>query len=213
MGNCGTFLYKQLIERGKRVSRKIIYSQMVSLDGFIEGINGELDWSIPSDELFRFINKQEENIDAHLYGREMYENMSIWPSKGQSPNASQEEKDWAKHWMNVKKYVISSKLKQEDLKRNTELLNGDMVSSVLQLKGTTGRDVSLGGASLAREFIHHDLVDEIWLFIFPILLGDGKPMFPIMPNQRKYYLKEYKRFEETVFLNYARINNILKGDL
>ncbi|MBT2653032.1 dihydrofolate reductase family protein [Oceanobacillus sp. ISL-73] len=59
----------------------------------------------------------------------------------------------------------------------------------------------------------HDLVDEIWLFIFPILLGDGKPMFPIMPNQRKYYLKEYKRFDETVFLNYARINNILKGDL
>lgn len=195
------------------MSRKIIYSQMVSLDGYIEGVNGELEWSKPSDELFRFINKKEANIDAHLYGRKMYENMSIWPSKGQSPNASQEEKDWAKHWIEIKKYVISSKLKQEDLEWNTELLNGDMVLSVLQLKETTGGDVSLGGASLAREFFNLDLIDEVWLFIFPILLGDGKPMFPTMPNQREYYLKEYKRFDETVFLNYERVNNIIKGDL
>ncbi|MFD1336744.1 dihydrofolate reductase family protein [Oceanobacillus iheyensis] len=195
------------------MSRKIIYSQMVTLDGYIEGTNGELEWSIPGDELFGFINKKEENIDAHIYGRKMYENMSIWPSKGQAPDASKEERDWAKHWMKVKKYVISSKLKQEDLQWNTELLNGDMVSSILQLKKIRGGDISLGGASLAEEFFHYDLIDEVWLFIFPILLGDGKRMFPTMQIQRNYHLKEYKRFDDTVFLNYERGNNILKGDL
>ena len=90
--------------------RKLIYSMGVSLDGFIAGPNGEIDWSAPAEELHRFHNEQAREIGVHLCGRRLYEEMTYWETADQNPSAAEHELEFAHIWQALPKIVFSRTL-------------------------------------------------------------------------------------------------------
>jgi dihydrofolate reductase len=136
--------------------RKIILSVAVSLDGFIEGPQGEYDWCPPPSE--KEMKEFMDDIDVIFMGRKSYEmaGTSMFPDK--------------------QCYVFSNTLKK--VKENTKLISGDFIEEVDAIKQQPGKNIWLyGGASLTTGFINHQLVDEMWLGLVPVVLGSGKPLF------------------------------------
>ena len=159
--------------------RKIIYAQMVSLDGFVEGPNGELSWSEPGPELHKHFNDQylTGEIDTSLYGRRLYEIMaSYWPTVNEDSDVPEVEKEFARLWVNIPKTVFSRTL--EEVNWNSRLAREVVPDEIRQLKQQPGNHIEVGGAELAGVFMKHGLVDEFWLYIHPVILGAGKPVFP-----------------------------------
>lgn len=163
--------------------RKIIYSLMVSLDGYVEGPNGELNWSEPGEELHKHFNDQylTGEIDTSLYGRKLYENMAGYWSQDfetdMDPPAHEVEIEFARVWKAIPKIVFSKTL--EKVEWNSTLLREVNPEEITQLKQQPGSNIDVGGATLASTFIKHRLIDEYRLYIHPVTLGEGKPMFPI----------------------------------
>jgi dihydrofolate reductase len=157
--------------------RKIILGLAVSLDGFIEGSNGEYDWCF-TDQDYGLVEFSKQ-IDALVMGRKTYEMMQGY--------------DGASPWSHAKTYVFSSTLPATP---GIELLNGDLEEIIKQLKQQNGKDIWLfGGADLTTQFINLDLIDEYWLSIHPILLGAGKPLFHNIANRKKLRLTDHKVYE------------------
>ena len=184
--------------------RKVIYAMSVSLDGFIEDKNGDLSWSIPDEELHKHFNELESTIDIHLYGRGLYENMAaFWPTANENPSAPQYEKEYARIWRNMSKIVFSKTLEQVGW--NSRLVRGDIAKEVNKLKVGPGKDMSVGGASLASSFMQLGLIDEYRLYVHPVVLGGGKPMFPQLRDKINLQLVETRRFGSgVVLLRYLR---------
>ncbi|WP_323702550.1 dihydrofolate reductase family protein [Mammaliicoccus sp. Dog046] len=152
-------------------SRKIILDLAVTLDGLIEGENGEIDWCIMDEEMNfdDFLNQ----IDTIFYGRKSYE---AWGEYEPSNEDSEEEKQiWDK--INTKeKYVFSKQFKFEG--KNLHVINENLIEQVKHIKNQPGKDIWLyGGSSLITAFINYGLVDEFRLSIHPVILGKGKPLF------------------------------------
>jgi dihydrofolate reductase len=179
--------------------RKIIYAMSVSLDGFIEDSNGDINWSAPDEELHQHFNDIEGAIGVHLYGRRMYEIMSAyWPTADQQPSALKVEIEYAWLWRRMPKVVFSTTL--EKVGWNSRLVKGNIADEVNRLKSQPGSDMSVGGAGLAASFMHLGLIDEYRLYIHPILLGSGKPMFPRMKEEIRLKLVETRQFSSSVVL-------------
>lgn len=185
-------------------NRQVIYSMMVSLDGYIESRDGAIDWSVPDEELHQHFNDFEQEIDTHLYGRRMYENMAgYWTNAGDNPQAAAVEKEYACIWNQSEKIVFSTTL--ERVGENARVIRDNLPEAIRTLKAEEGRDMDLGGASIAASFIEHDLVDEYRLYIHPVVLGGGKRMFPELLKQRELRLLETRQFGcGVVLLRYAR---------
>jgi dihydrofolate reductase len=144
--------------------RKVILSVAVSLDGMIEGPNGEYDWCPPPSkkEMGDFLDK----IDAIFLGRKSFEltGRSMFPKK--------------------EHYVFSTTLKKPI---DFQLINKDVKQRVMEIKKQPGKDIWLfGGAKLVTFFLNEKLVDEMWLGVVPVVLGKGKPLFSDI-NQRTYF--------------------------
>jgi dihydrofolate reductase len=184
--------------------RRVIYAMSVSLDGFIEAPDGDLRWSYPDEELHRHFNQQEAMIGLHLYGRGLYENMaSYWPTADQDPSLPQVERDYARLWKNMPKVVFSTTLQQVGW--NSRLVKGDLAGEVDHLKAQPGGDMSVGGAGLAASFIRLGLIDEYRLYLHPLLLGGGKPMFGAFQDKIALQLIANHRFGSgVVLLTYRR---------
>lgn len=157
--------------------RKIIYAQLVSLDGFIEDSEGKIGWTKPTDELHWHFNELEKNIDINFYGRRMSEVMDYWLTADENPNASEVEIDYAKAWQKTERIVFSKTL--ENVEGNASIRREVDPDEIRKLKNQPGNILTVGGATLASTFIKYDLVDEFRVYIHPIALGKGKPMFPI----------------------------------
>lgn len=168
--------------------RKIIYAESVSLDGFIEDQNGTINWTTPSKELHRHFNERELEMDTHLYGRKVYEVMQYWENADQDLDYM---KEYARLWQKQKKIVFSTTMDQ--VKSGYELRNSVDPDEIRQWKQSPGKNMIVGGASLASSFLEHGLVDEVHLYIPPILLGGGKPMFP-SGNEQNLQLIESQTF-------------------
>lgn len=152
---------------------------MVSLDGYMEGPQGELGWSEPGPELHKHFNDLYLNgeFDTSIYGRKLYDIMSAyWPTQEDNPDAHGVEQEFSKAWKSVKKLVYSKTLNRVDW--NSELKRSIDPEEIRQLKELSGAHIDIGGSTLAAEFIKLNLVDECWLYIHPKTLGGGKPMFP-----------------------------------
>src|SRR5690625_165489 len=161
------------------MSRKLIYALTVSLDGYIEDPNGELDWSEPGEELHQHFNDLylSGEIDTSIYGRRLYENMaSYWPSIHDDSAVSDVEKEYARVWKRVPKMVYSKTL--ETAEWSSTLAREVIPEEIHQLKQQSGNKIEVGGAELAASFLKAGLVDECWLYIHPVILGGGKPYFP-----------------------------------
>ena len=186
--------------------RKLIYSMGVSLDGFIAGPNGEIDWSAPDEELHRFHNQQARETGAELYGRRMYEVMRYWETADDQPSAPEHELEFARIWKDTPKIVFSKTL--EEVEGNARLIRDGAAEEVVKLKEQPGMDLAVGGAGLASTFIKLGLVDEYRLFVSPVVLGGGTPYFPALDERINLELVETRTFgSRVVYVRYRRVED------
>jgi dihydrofolate reductase len=183
--------------------RKLIYSMGVSLDGFIAGPDGEIDWSAPDEELHRFHNQQAREVGAHLYGRRLYEVMIPWETAGANPSAPEHEREFSRIWKDTPKIVFSKTL--DKVEGNARLVRDSAAEEVARLKQQSGKDLAVGGAGLASTFIKLGLVDEYRLFVSPVVLGGGTPYFPALDERINLELVETRTFgSRVVYVRYQR---------
>jgi dihydrofolate reductase len=184
--------------------RRLIYSMGVSLDGFIAGSGGEIDWSAPDEELHRFHNQQTREIGAHLCGRRLYEEMVYWETADANPAAAEHELEFARIWKRLPKLVFSKTL--ETVAGNATLATGGVEEEVATLKEQPGDDLAVGGAGLASACIELGLVDEFRLFVNPVVLGGGTPYFPALEARIDLELVETRTFgSRVVYVRYRRV--------
>jgi dihydrofolate reductase len=179
--------------------RKVIYAMSVSLDGFIEAADGDLGWSYPDEELHKHFNDREREIDIHFYGRRLYEMMAgFWPTVDQNPSALKAEIEYARIWKEMKKIVFSTTLREVGW--NSRLVRGNIAEVVNTLKAQPGGAMSVGGAGLASAFLQLGLIDEYRLYLHPVVLGSGKPMFSNLRDRIRLQLVETRAFGSGVVL-------------
>ncbi|QEV21577.1 dihydrofolate reductase family protein [Streptomyces alboniger] len=155
---------------------KIIWTMSVSLDGFMEGPNREIDWHRVDDELHRHFNDWCGTLGAFLDGRVTWELMdAYWPTADQDPSCGEIEAQFAGIWRDTPKYVFSRTLRQAGW--NTTILREVVPEEIRALKEKASGDLALGGADLAATFLRLGLIDEIHTYVHPVVIGRGKPMF------------------------------------
>jgi dihydrofolate reductase len=166
--------------------RKIIWMMSVSVDGYMEGPNREIDWHMVDDEVFRHHIGWLADAGGFLEGRVTYELMAeFWPTADQGPAATTTVVEFARIWRDMPKVVYSRTLPRADW--NASVAHDVVPAEVLALKAQPGGDLVLGGADLAAEFVRHDLIDEYRLYVHPIVIGRGKPM--LRPSDAKVPLR------------------------
>jgi dihydrofolate reductase len=184
--------------------RRLIYSMGVSLDGYIAGPGGEIDWSAPDEELHRFHNQQAREVGAQLYGRRLYEAMAPWEGAHERPAAAEQELEFASIWKETPKIVFSTTL--EKVEGNARLVSDGAADEVIKLKRQAGRDLAVGGAGLASTFVKLGLIDEYRLFISPVILGAGTPYLPALEERINLELIESRTFgSRVVYLRYRAV--------
>jgi dihydrofolate reductase len=170
--------------------RKIIAGFAISLDGYIEGPNGEYDWIIFDKEQQKQLADYWKKIDAMFYGRKTYEAALAMSAK---------TKNKSNPFAHMKHYVFSNSL--DSLKGNFILIKGDTQTEVQKIKNESGKDIAVfGGADLACSLINSGLVDELVLAVCPILLGAGKSFFSSINKRINLKLKENKEYSSGLVL-------------
>ena len=156
---------------------KLIYSALTSLDGYVADEDGNFDWAKPSEEVHVFVNDLERPVGTHLYGRRMYEVMAYWETADTVADQPPFIRDYAEIWKAAEKIVYSRTL-AEVSSANTRIEREFDIDAVRQLKATADRDIGVGGPDLAAQAIKAGLVDELHLFLAPVVVGGGKPSLP-----------------------------------
>jgi dihydrofolate reductase len=180
---------------------KLIYSAIASLDGYIADKDGNFDWAAPDDEVHAFVNELERPIGTYLYGRRMYDVMRFWetaPASGDQPSAV---KDYATIWQAADKVVYSRTLASASSAR-TRIERDFDPEAVRQMKGRAHRDISVGGPELAGQAIRSGLVDELHLFLAPIVVGGGTRALPDDARVPLELLDEHRFRRGVVHLHY-----------
>lgn len=158
--------------------RKIISFMHVSLDGFVAGPNGEMNWIKVDQEIFDYVGQRISKGDTALYGRVTYQMMeSYWPTAGDKPTATKHDIEHSKWYSKVHKVVLSKTIKNVDL-ANTTIISDNLPASINEIKQQVGEDILLFGSPTAtHSLIQQNLIDGYWLFVNPIILGKGIPLF------------------------------------
>jgi dihydrofolate reductase len=156
---------------------KLIYSAITSLDGYIADEDGNFDWAAPDEEVHAFVNDLERPVGTYLYGRRMYEVMAPWETDPTLADQSRVMRDFAELWQAADKIVYSKTLKTVST-ASTRLERDFDPEAVRQLKTQAERDLTVGGPHLAAQAIKAGLVDELQLFLAPIVVGGGNQALP-----------------------------------
>jgi len=149
---------------------KLIYSAITSLDGYMEGEDGNFDSSAPDDEVHAFVNDLERPVGTYLYGRRMYEVMTYWESAHTVDNQPPVMQDFAELWQAADKVVYSRTLDKVSSAR-TRIEPEFDPEAVRQMKARAERDITVGGPHLAAQAVKAGLVDEYHLFLTPVVVG------------------------------------------
>ncbi|MFD9486891.1 dihydrofolate reductase family protein [Streptomyces sp. NPDC059991] len=184
--------------------RKIILMMSVSLDGFVEGPERQIDWHRVDDELHRHFNDELRSMGGFLEGRVTYELMAgVWPTADADPASTAPMREFARIWLDMPKFVFSRTLERADW--NTTIVRDVVPEEIRALKARPGGDLVLGGPDLAATFLRHDLVDEFRVYVHPVLIGRGKPLFPSSDAVVPLRLTESRAFGNgVVLLRYER---------
>jgi dihydrofolate reductase len=159
------------------MAANLIYSAITSLDGYVADEDGEFDWAAPDEEVHTYVNELERPIGTYLYGRRMYEVMVFWETAHTLPDRPPFVQDFAEIWQAADKIVYSKTLEAVSSGRTRIERDFDR-EAVRQLKAAAGRDISVGGPELAAQAITAGLVDELHLFLVPVLVGGGNQALP-----------------------------------
>ncbi|MGY1940799.1 dihydrofolate reductase family protein [Nocardia gipuzkoensis] len=179
--------------------RKLIYGFGVSLDGYINDRDGSIDWTNPDEELHQFHNDRYREIEISLHGRRLYELMAeYWPHVPE--DAPHIEREFSRLWTEKPKVIFSRTL--TEVHWNSTLISENAVEEVRRLKAGGDGVMEVGGASLAASLIPHGLIDEYQLFLMPVALGGGTPMFPPLDERIGLRLVETRHFDTAVMLRY-----------
>jgi dihydrofolate reductase len=179
---------------------KLIYSAIASLDGFVEDADGSFDWAAPDEEVHAFVNDLERPVGTHLYGRRMYETMVYWET-APGGHASPVE-DFAEIWRAADKIVYSKTLESVASAR-TRIERSLDADAIRQLKSSAERDLGVGGADLAAQVLEAGLVDELHLFLNPVVIGAGKGALPAGLHLGLELLDERRFAGGVVYLRYG----------
>jgi len=185
--------------------RRIISFMHMSLDGFVAGPNGEMDWIKVDQELFDFVGKRISEGDTALYGRVTYEMMeNYWPTAGDKPTATRHDIEHSKWYAGVHKIVLSKTMEDAGL-TNTTIIRDNLSEKINEIKQQAGEDILLFGSPTAtHSLIGQDLIDGYWLFVNPTILGRGIPLFKDTEDRIKLKLLTTRRFNSGVVeLNYV----------
>ncbi|HEY5977079.1 MAG TPA: dihydrofolate reductase family protein [Solirubrobacterales bacterium] len=156
---------------------KLIYAAIASLDLYVEDEDGGFGWAKPGEELHAFVNDLERQLGTYLYGRRMYETMVAWETIDDVPDQPAVIRDYAEVWRAAEKVVYSGTLEEAASARTRIEREFDPVA-VKQLVESAERDVGVGGPGLAASALEAGLVDEVHLFLHPVVIGGGKPALP-----------------------------------
>lgn len=179
----------------------LIYTAIMSLDGYIEDEDGSFGWSTPDEEVHAFINDLERPVGTYLYGRRLYETMVYWETAQTLANQTHVEQDYATIWQAAEKIVYSRTLQTVSSAR-TRIERDFHPGAIRQLKATAERDITVGGAELAAQAIGAGLVDEYHLFLTPVVVGGGKPSLPQRIGLHLELLDERRFSQGVVYLRY-----------
>ena len=185
--------------------RKIIVTMWITLDGFVAGPNGEMDWigEIYDDAMGKYEDDLVSSADTLILGRKTYESFAgSWPYVPDNPNASEGEKSYARKLNAMRKMVFSSTLESVEW-NNSQLLKEVVPAEIEKLKQEPGRDMVIyGSAGLVRTLTDLGLIDEYQLLLHPIALGSGKPLFEGIKDRAKLKLVNTKTHPSGVVVLY-----------
>jgi dihydrofolate reductase len=184
--------------------RRIVVSLSVSLDGFVEGPDREIDWHHVDDEVHAHFNEELAAMSAFLDGRVTHELMAqFWPTADADPASPPTMREFARIWREKPKLVYSRTLQHADW--NSTIVRDVVPAEVAALKARPGGDMALGGAGLAARFRELDLIDEYRLYVNPILLGRGRRLFAEQDGRTPLRLAGTRTFGNgVVLLRYER---------
>jgi dihydrofolate reductase len=187
--------------------RNLIFFMHTSLDGFVAGLNGEMDWINLDDAMFDFVATMTDQADTALYGRVTYEMMqNYWPTAGEKPNATKHDIDHSTWYNKVSKIVLSKTILETGL-HNTKVIGHQLSDNINKLKQQEGKNVLIFGSPTASQsLLNEGLIDEFWLFVNPIILGKGMPLFKDLTGTTKLNLIESKTFAcGVIALHYRKL--------
>ena len=187
--------------------RKIISFMHISLDGFVAGPNGELNWAKVDEEIFDHVGKRISEGDTALYGRVTYQLMeSYWPTAADKPTASKHDIEHSKWYSKVHKVVLSKTMNPDNYREtNTTIISDNLSDRLNEIKQPGDKEILLFGSPTAtHSLIQLNLIDGYWLFVNPIILGQGIPLFADIKDKIKLKLLTTRQFTSGVTeLNYT----------
>lgn len=179
---------------------QLIYSMIVSLDGYVADPEGRFEWAVPDEDVLEAINSMTAQVGTFLYGRRMYQMMAVWETDPAVAAQSPQSEDFARIWQEKDKVVYSTTLDDVTTSR-TRLESQFLPEDVRRLKESSSADLTVDGPTLAAHALQHGLVDQLSLLVCPITLGGGLPFLPDIRIGLK--LREERRFGNgMVQLNY-----------
>jgi dihydrofolate reductase len=180
---------------------RLIYASNMSLDGCAEDERGAFDWAPPDDDVFAFITELMRSAGTYLYGRRMYETMAVWETDSTLAAQSDLMTDYANVWQAADKIVYSSTLAAAST-ANTRLERHFDPTAIHDLKAAASRDLLVGGPNLSAEALVAELVDELRLFVWPVVLGGRNPALPTGTRADLELLDEHRFSNGVVHLRY-----------
>ena len=186
--------------------RNLVYFMHASLDGFVAGRKGELNWVTVDDEIFDFVATMTSQADTALYGWVTYQMMeAYWPTAADKPNPSKHDIEHSAWYSKVTKVVLSKTLNDTGLK-DTRIRSDNLSENITRLKQLPGKNILIfGSPGASNALLSIGAIDEFWIFVNPILLGAGIPLFNHIPGQVKLKLLECKTFVSgVVALHYRK---------
>jgi dihydrofolate reductase len=181
---------------------KLIYSAIMSLDGYVSDEDGRFDWAEPDEEVHTFFNDLERPVGTYLYGRRLYEVMVAWETMNLADQPPFIQ-DFAEIWQAADKIVFSKTLETVSSAR-TRIERDFDPEAVRQMKSSAGRDITVGGPDLAAQAFKAGLVDECHLFVAPIVVGGGKQSLPNDVRLRLELLDERRFGNGMVHLHHRK---------
>jgi dihydrofolate reductase len=184
---------------------KLISFMHISLDGFVAGPNGEMDWIKVDEEIFDHVAMRISKTDTASYGRVTYQMMqNYWPAAGDSPTASRHDIEHSKWYNKVNKIVLSKTIKNAD-SNSTRIISDKLSDAINEIKLQVVNEILVfGSPGATHTLIKQNLIDGYWLFVNPIILGRGIPLFSDIKDKINLKLLSTRQFNCGVTeLNYS----------